>query len=81
MRQVRAAAAVHSAVHVRRRAAAGPAGEGAQVNRLDLFFLTLINLGLGLGAFYIVLELGWEAGIGYGAVVCVGAGVIGGMRR
>ncbi|MDE2901778.1 MAG: hypothetical protein OXP73_01985 [Chloroflexota bacterium] len=51
------------------------------MNRLDLFFLTLINLGLGLGAFYIVLELGWEAGIGYGAVVCVGAGVIGGMRR
>ncbi len=55
--------------------------ENGRLNRLDLFFLALIVLGLGLGAGYIVLEWGWEHAIAYGGIVCLGAGVIGGMRR
>ena len=55
--------------------------EVGRLNRLDLVFLTLIILGLGLGAGYVWLEWGWEHAIGYGAVVCVAAGVLGGIRR
>ncbi len=55
--------------------------EDRRLNRLDLFFLTLITVGLGLGACYVWLEWGWEHALAYTAVVCVAVGVIGGMRR
>lgn len=52
-----------------------------QMTRTDYCFLALIILGLVLGLGFVWLEWGWHDAVGYAAVVCVGVGVFGGLRR
>ena len=51
------------------------------MTRADYLFLALIVAGLILGLAHVSLAWGWHSALAYGGVVCVGAGVIGGLRR
>ena len=51
------------------------------MTRTDHFFLALIVLGLMLGLAHVWLAWGWLNALVYGGVVCVGGGVIGGLRK